>query len=90
MVFFTNDTQITLAELKTSSRMHCQDLRSKKKISISETKTNVKHCKMDWLSICGNILDKLFIQENINDCISPKTQPGGALRKKSAVLIRNI
>ena len=46
----------------------------KKKISISETKTNKKHCQMHHLSICGNVFTKLLIQESVNGSVPPQTQ----------------
>lgn len=58
--FFTNDTLFVLGKLKISSRMHYQNLGSRKKILISETKSDMIYCKMNWLYICGNVFNKLF------------------------------
>lgn len=58
--FFTNDTLFVLGELKISSRLHYQNLGSRKKILISETKSDMIYCKMNWLYICGNVFNKLF------------------------------
>lgn len=40
--------------------MHYQNLGSRKKILISETKSDMIYCKMNWLYICGNVFNKLF------------------------------
>ena len=70
ILFFTNDIQIIFGDLKISSRMHYLEFGVRKKSFISETNTNMIHCKMDWLSICDNVLNKLLIQGNFNYCIS--------------------
>lgn len=63
-------TQIILGELKFSSRMHYQNLESRKKILFSENKVNMIHREMDWLPICGNVFNKSLIQESISDYVS--------------------
>lgn len=63
--------------------MHYQDLGSKRKF-VSGTKSNMKHCKMGYLSICGNVFNKLLIRESI-DCVSSEFQHRPRMSQKRKV-----